>query len=183
MPPQQVSLEREIKRDLPNRNHYLCRLYSQKLWAPHRNKTWRDVDRCRSTHSTFAAGLSQIIYLERPTCSIHTSEYCLIHAEWSANTATWLHNAHLLEIKLVERGNIFKIGITATETFQVCGSDCKLWKKHARISLVTDIRGFFSIWNFLAVKKKTNHTQAHFAVASCTSLCYHIFWQTQLQFV
>lgn len=60
--------------------------FFSKPWAPHRNKTWRDVDRCRCTHPTFAAGLQQKANLQHPYIRIlpypHRvkCEYCYMTA-------------------------------------------------------------------------------------------------------
>lgn len=47
-----------------------------------------------------AAGLLGRIYLEKPTCSIQASEYCLSPTECNANTTVWWQVALILEVKV-----------------------------------------------------------------------------------
>ena len=67
---------------------------------PVSNRVLRDAVRSGFTHPTVAAGLLRSIYLERPTCSIQASEYCLSPTECNANTTVWWHVALMLEIKV-----------------------------------------------------------------------------------
>lgn len=100
VPPQQASSESETKRSPSKLQSLSLQTFFPILWAPHSNRILRDADRSRFTHLMVAAGLLRSIYLERPTCSIQASEYCLSPTECNANITVWWHVAFILEIKV-----------------------------------------------------------------------------------